>query len=205
MALGLSRSLPAGLKAAKAASQVCLACCEHHRGAAAVSTVRSCRTAAAWPLTAGPAPQGPPARCTAGRSSRCTRLSAAALALMRRHPSCAANALLISSLTPAAQVATPRMLDDGRTLWEADAGLLQRHGLATEAPLAAAATPPQPEEQQHPDDEESESDEEPIRPARECARLLTTLACCICSLRNCMPLRAKRLCMRSADANSVAH
>lgn len=97
------------------------------------------------------------------------------------------------------------MLDDGRTLWEADAGLLQRHGLATEAPLAAAATPPQPEEQQHPDDEESESDEEPVRPARECARLLTTLACYICSLRNCMPLRAKRLCMRSADANSVAH
>jgi hypothetical protein len=76
----------------------------------------------------------------------------------------------MSLLLPGGQVATPRVLEDGRTLWEADAGLLQRHGLAPAPSLDAAATPPPQEEQQQPDDEESESDEEPVRPARESCR-----------------------------------
>lgn len=82
---------------------------------------------------------------------------------------CAADGLSTSPPMPADQVATPRVLDDGRTLWEADAGLLRRHGLAPAPPPDAAAMPPLPEEQQ-PDDEESESDEEPVRPARESCR-----------------------------------
>jgi hypothetical protein len=60
------------------------------------------------------------------------------------------------------------VLEDGRTLWEADAGLLQRHGLAPAPPLEAAATPT-PQQEEQPDDDESESDEEPVRPARELA------------------------------------
>lgn len=99
------------------------------------------------------------------RSRRSGPLMAIAAAAMPHRQKMVSQLVLSppSNALPA-QVAKPRILDDGQTIWEAHSHLAQRYALPAEPPPVAASTPPP---QQQPNDEDSESDEQPVRPARE--------------------------------------